>query len=197
MLSFLKRYNGINVTHDPKSAKVSKGFESPNLQGKVNSPGSSILVDTSPWTNDNPFLPSSKLSMYLSILRYRLERGIGLREPVGVTKIVLLGLKSVPLTSRFVDLTWGSDSVHLTKVNAMMEGTVWSKSLKRVHASENDYLHDVWVGTTGVIAEFSVLLVDRIEQRKQVVRVPPMWVMDPAGETFQAEFSSVTAKVEK
>ncbi|GJX14981.1 hypothetical protein Tco_0206739 [Tanacetum coccineum] len=37
-------YNGIMFTHDPKSAKVSKGFESPNLQGRVNSPGSSILI---------------------------------------------------------------------------------------------------------------------------------------------------------
>ncbi|GKC89422.1 hypothetical protein Tco_1150071 [Tanacetum coccineum] len=25
--------------HDPRSAKVSKGFESPNLQGRVKSPG--------------------------------------------------------------------------------------------------------------------------------------------------------------
>ncbi|GJW67301.1 hypothetical protein Tco_0121725 [Tanacetum coccineum] len=31
-------------THDPRSAKVSKGFESPNLQGKVNSPGSSSFA---------------------------------------------------------------------------------------------------------------------------------------------------------
>ncbi|GJW83770.1 hypothetical protein Tco_0156915 [Tanacetum coccineum] len=31
-------------THDHRSAKVSKGFESPNLQGRVNSPGSSIFV---------------------------------------------------------------------------------------------------------------------------------------------------------
>ncbi|GJV67710.1 hypothetical protein Tco_1483219 [Tanacetum coccineum] len=31
-------------THDPRSAKVSKGFESPNLQGRVNSPGSSIFA---------------------------------------------------------------------------------------------------------------------------------------------------------
>ncbi|GKF99730.1 hypothetical protein Tco_0301421 [Tanacetum coccineum] len=28
-------------THDPRSAKVSKGFESPNLQGRVNSLGTS------------------------------------------------------------------------------------------------------------------------------------------------------------
>ncbi|GJX02429.1 hypothetical protein Tco_0186342 [Tanacetum coccineum] len=61
-----QRYNGIMFTHDPKSAKVSKGFESPNLQGRVNSPGSSILADTSPWTNADPFLPSSKLFTYLS-----------------------------------------------------------------------------------------------------------------------------------
>ncbi|GKG51854.1 hypothetical protein Tco_0544492, partial [Tanacetum coccineum] len=59
-------YSGIMFTHDPKSAKVSKGFESPNLQGRVNIPGSSILADTSPWMNANPFLPSSKLSKYLS-----------------------------------------------------------------------------------------------------------------------------------
>ncbi|GJS40722.1 hypothetical protein Tco_0565765 [Tanacetum coccineum] len=122
--------------------------------------------------------------MYLSILRYRLERGLGLRESemfasvehilmelievegydehlgsivrngsrlnrwigTGVTKIVLLRLKSVPLTSRFVgtrgcifnkgllwifhailsvvetttDLTHGSDSVHLSRLR-------WSK----------------------------------------------------------------------
>ncbi|GKA61104.1 uncharacterized mitochondrial protein-like protein [Tanacetum coccineum] len=32
MLSFLKRYNGIMFTQDPKSAKVSKGLESPSLQ---------------------------------------------------------------------------------------------------------------------------------------------------------------------
>ncbi|GKA73350.1 hypothetical protein Tco_0779652 [Tanacetum coccineum] len=31
-------------THDPRSAKVSKGFESPNLQGRVNNPGSSIFA---------------------------------------------------------------------------------------------------------------------------------------------------------
>ncbi|GJZ59716.1 hypothetical protein Tco_0615532 [Tanacetum coccineum] len=31
-------------THDPRSAKVSKGFESPNLQGSVNSPRSSIFA---------------------------------------------------------------------------------------------------------------------------------------------------------
>ncbi|GJU97474.1 hypothetical protein Tco_1326745 [Tanacetum coccineum] len=59
-------YNGIMFTHDPKSAKVSKGFESPNLQGRLNSPGSSILVDTSPWKNVDPFLPSSKFFTYLS-----------------------------------------------------------------------------------------------------------------------------------
>nr|GEU86689.1 hypothetical protein [Tanacetum cinerariifolium] len=35
---------------------------------------------------------------------------------LGVTKIVLLELKSVPLTSRFIDLTWGSDSVHLSRL---------------------------------------------------------------------------------
>ncbi|GKA76524.1 hypothetical protein Tco_0782985, partial [Tanacetum coccineum] len=58
-------YNDIMFTHDPKSAKVSKGFESPNLQGRVNSLGSSILVDTLPWTNVDPFLPSSKLSTWL------------------------------------------------------------------------------------------------------------------------------------
>ncbi|GJU59578.1 hypothetical protein Tco_1237344 [Tanacetum coccineum] len=100
MLSFLKRYNGIMFTHDPKSAKVSKGFESPNLQGRVNSPRSSILIDTSPWTNDDPFLPSSKLSTWLSKERF----GIGPLDwnRLGVTKIVLLGLKSIPVTSRFV-----------------------------------------------------------------------------------------------
>ncbi|GJX78007.1 hypothetical protein Tco_0324818 [Tanacetum coccineum] len=31
-------------THDPRSAKVSKGFESTNLQGRVNNPGSSIFA---------------------------------------------------------------------------------------------------------------------------------------------------------
>ncbi|GKE27080.1 hypothetical protein Tco_1442464, partial [Tanacetum coccineum] len=31
-------------THDPRSAKVLKGFESPSLQGRVNSPGSSIFA---------------------------------------------------------------------------------------------------------------------------------------------------------
>ncbi|GJT69411.1 hypothetical protein Tco_1028697 [Tanacetum coccineum] len=66
MLSFLKRYSGIIFTHDPKPAKVSKGFEAPNLQGRVNSPGSSIIVETSPWTNVDPFFPSSKLSTSLS-----------------------------------------------------------------------------------------------------------------------------------
>ncbi|GKG46161.1 hypothetical protein Tco_0498607, partial [Tanacetum coccineum] len=60
------RYNGIMFTHDPKSAKVLKGFESPNLQGRGNSPGSSILADNSPWMNVDPFLPSSKLYTYLS-----------------------------------------------------------------------------------------------------------------------------------
>ncbi|GJY89040.1 hypothetical protein Tco_0503668 [Tanacetum coccineum] len=60
------RYNGIMFTYDPKSTKVSKGFESPNLQGRVNSLGSSILVDTSPWTNVDPVLPSSKLFTILS-----------------------------------------------------------------------------------------------------------------------------------
>ncbi|GJW10979.1 hypothetical protein Tco_1576806 [Tanacetum coccineum] len=59
-------YNRIMFAHDPKLAKVSKGFESPNLQGRVNSPRSSILADTSPWMNVDPFLPSSKLSTYLS-----------------------------------------------------------------------------------------------------------------------------------
>nr|GEY69525.1 hypothetical protein [Tanacetum cinerariifolium] len=52
-------------THDPRSAKASKGFESPSLQGRVNSPGSFIFA--------------------------------------GVTKIVFLGLESVPLTSRFIE----------------------------------------------------------------------------------------------
>nr|GEX08942.1 hypothetical protein [Tanacetum cinerariifolium] len=61
MLSFLKRYSGIMFTHDVKSSKVSKGFESPNLQGRVNSPSSSIFADTSPWKNVDLFLPSSKL----------------------------------------------------------------------------------------------------------------------------------------
>nr|GFA56259.1 hypothetical protein [Tanacetum cinerariifolium] len=50
-------------THDPRSANMLKGFEYPNLQGRVNSLGSSIFA--------------------------------------GVTKILLLGLESVPLTSRF------------------------------------------------------------------------------------------------
>ncbi|GJY73851.1 hypothetical protein Tco_0478282 [Tanacetum coccineum] len=31
-------------THDPRSAKVSKGFKSPNLQGRVNSLGFFILT---------------------------------------------------------------------------------------------------------------------------------------------------------
>ncbi|GKA34407.1 hypothetical protein Tco_0720836 [Tanacetum coccineum] len=70
MLSFLKRYSEIMFTCDPKSAKVSKGFESPNLQDRVNSPG--IVVE------DTVF------------------------KTLGVTKIVLLGFESVPLTSRFV-----------------------------------------------------------------------------------------------
>ncbi|GKB77519.1 hypothetical protein Tco_0944414 [Tanacetum coccineum] len=116
MLSFLKRYNGIMFTHDPKSAKMLKGFESPNRQGRVNSLESSILVDTSPWTNPDPFCLVLSFPRIYPLLRYRLERGLGLREPVGVIKIVLLWLKSVPLTSRFVDLTWGSDSVHLSRL---------------------------------------------------------------------------------
>ncbi|GKB91754.1 hypothetical protein Tco_0964026, partial [Tanacetum coccineum] len=33
VLSFLKRFNGIKFIHDPKSPKVSKGLESPSLQG--------------------------------------------------------------------------------------------------------------------------------------------------------------------
>ncbi|GJT50010.1 hypothetical protein Tco_0976167, partial [Tanacetum coccineum] len=33
-----------------------------------------------------------------------------------VTKVVLLGLESVPLTSRFVDLTLRSDFVHLNRL---------------------------------------------------------------------------------
>ncbi|GKF49438.1 hypothetical protein Tco_0142689, partial [Tanacetum coccineum] len=65
MLGFLKRYSGIMFTHDLKLANMSKGFESPNLQGRVNSPGSSILADTLPWTNVDLFLPSSKLSTWL------------------------------------------------------------------------------------------------------------------------------------
>nr|GEV58290.1 hypothetical protein [Tanacetum cinerariifolium] len=44
----------------------SKGFESPNLPGRVNSSRSSIFADTSPWTNANSFLPRSKLFAYLS-----------------------------------------------------------------------------------------------------------------------------------
>ncbi|GJV08209.1 hypothetical protein Tco_1345865 [Tanacetum coccineum] len=48
-------------THDPKSASVSKGFESPNLQGRVNSLRSPIFTRVSPWINADPFLPSSKL----------------------------------------------------------------------------------------------------------------------------------------
>nr|GEW91333.1 hypothetical protein [Tanacetum cinerariifolium] len=35
---------------------------------------------------------------------------------VVVTKMVLVEFKSVPLTSRFVDLTWGSDFVHLSRL---------------------------------------------------------------------------------
>ncbi|GJZ32995.1 hypothetical protein Tco_0578431 [Tanacetum coccineum] len=34
----VSRYSGIMFKYDPKSAKVLKGFESPNLQGRVNSP---------------------------------------------------------------------------------------------------------------------------------------------------------------
>nr|GEW40156.1 putative ribonuclease H-like domain-containing protein [Tanacetum cinerariifolium] len=63
---------------------VSEGFESPNLQGRVNSMGSSILIDTSPWTNDDLFF------LVLSFPR--------------VIQIVLLGLKSVPRTSYFVGM---------------------------------------------------------------------------------------------
>ncbi|GJY46778.1 hypothetical protein Tco_0435841 [Tanacetum coccineum] len=51
-----------DVHKDPRSAKVLKGFESPNLQGSMNSPGSSMFVGTSPWTNADSFLPRSKLS---------------------------------------------------------------------------------------------------------------------------------------
>ncbi|GJY85334.1 hypothetical protein Tco_0499360 [Tanacetum coccineum] len=47
-------------------AKASKGFEFPNLQSRVNSPGPFIFADTLPWINVDPFLPSSKLSTYLS-----------------------------------------------------------------------------------------------------------------------------------
>ncbi|GJU80590.1 hypothetical protein Tco_1282955 [Tanacetum coccineum] len=61
-----RKYNEIMFTQDPKSAKVSKDLESPILQSKVNNPGSSILLGISPWINANPFLPSSKLSTYLS-----------------------------------------------------------------------------------------------------------------------------------
>nr|GEW79757.1 hypothetical protein [Tanacetum cinerariifolium] len=63
--TFKQRYNGIMFTHDLKSAKVSKGFESPNLQGRVHSLGSSIMEDASSCTNAELFFPSSKLSTWL------------------------------------------------------------------------------------------------------------------------------------
>ncbi|GJU32226.1 hypothetical protein Tco_1175815 [Tanacetum coccineum] len=70
------------LTHDPKSAKVSKGFESPNLQGKVNSSGSSIFTNTSPWMNADPFFPVLSSPRIYPTLRYTLEREIGLQELV-------------------------------------------------------------------------------------------------------------------
>ncbi|GJS76881.1 hypothetical protein Tco_0726762 [Tanacetum coccineum] len=69
-------------THDPRSAKASKGFESPTLQGRVNSLGSSIFAGISPWINVDPFcLGLSFLRIYL-IWRYRLGRELGLQELV-------------------------------------------------------------------------------------------------------------------
>nr|GEY71067.1 hypothetical protein [Tanacetum cinerariifolium] len=66
-------------THDPKSAKVSKGLDSPNLQGRVNSLGSSIFTGISPWINADPLLPSSKLSTASRTGRLRYNPGIHLK----------------------------------------------------------------------------------------------------------------------
>ncbi|GKE44691.1 hypothetical protein Tco_1471975 [Tanacetum coccineum] len=80
----------------------------------MNNPRSSILLGISPWTNAEPFFPSSKLSTYLSSIRYIREHELVLQElgrfgieslgrnRLGVTKIVLLGFESVPIASRFV-----------------------------------------------------------------------------------------------
>ncbi|GJW15666.1 hypothetical protein Tco_0019799 [Tanacetum coccineum] len=65
---------------DPKSAKVSKGLESPSLQGRVNSLGCSIHLGISHWMNADLFLPSSKLSTYCPGLHYTLEHELGLQE---------------------------------------------------------------------------------------------------------------------
>nr|GEX93616.1 hypothetical protein [Tanacetum cinerariifolium] len=65
-VTILAWYNGMMFTQDPKSAKVSKGLESPNMHGRVKSPGSSIRLGVLPWMNADPFLPSSKLSIHLS-----------------------------------------------------------------------------------------------------------------------------------
>ncbi|GKF50246.1 hypothetical protein Tco_0146713 [Tanacetum coccineum] len=77
---------------DPKSAKVSKGLESPSLQGRVNSLGSSIRLGISHWMNANPFFPSSKLSTYCPGLHYTLEHELGLQELEDEISIVDLPL---------------------------------------------------------------------------------------------------------
>ncbi|GJT51241.1 hypothetical protein Tco_0977398 [Tanacetum coccineum] len=72
-------------THDPRSAKVSKGFESTNLQGRVNSPGSSIFI----------------------------ERELGLREPIGFNSWVAAGCLGTGCSLKCgldsIDLSWKGD----------------------------------------------------------------------------------------
>ncbi|GJR36010.1 hypothetical protein Tco_1211694 [Tanacetum coccineum] len=47
-VKFFEEVSGIMFTHDPRSARASKGSESPNLQGRVNSPGSPIFAGVLP-----------------------------------------------------------------------------------------------------------------------------------------------------
>nr|GEV00253.1 putative reverse transcriptase domain, ribonuclease H-like domain, aspartic peptidase domain protein [Tanacetum cinerariifolium] len=121
---------GIMFTHDPKLAKVSKGFESPNLQGRVNSPGSSIFVDTSHWTNVDPFcLLLNSLHIYPT-LRYRLERELGLQEPLAIVRLVNgSSCDGSDMLIKDLDLE--------PKIDAMMRDFLDLKALDEGYSSKN------------------------------------------------------------
>ncbi|GJZ47917.1 hypothetical protein Tco_0601749 [Tanacetum coccineum] len=101
ILSFLKRFNGIKFIHKPKSPKVSKGLESPSLQGcpyleyelNFQEPLVFLNVGSRFETRLDIIDRFKRIGGTLRIIRWvRTSRQ-------GVTKVILLGLESVPLTS--------------------------------------------------------------------------------------------------
>ncbi|GKB68927.1 hypothetical protein Tco_0930339 [Tanacetum coccineum] len=105
MLSFLKRYSGIMFTHDPRSTKVSKGFQSPNLQGRVNSLGLPSLQYFHRLDKDDVLSGREILAIEESIVgkneQDKTGEQLSLRVPYCIARdgLILLGLEKYTPTS--------------------------------------------------------------------------------------------------